>query len=103
MALGHVRALDDDAVRVLQVLQERRGAAATERGPQTGDGGAVSYPRLVLDLHGAQGREELLDEVVLLVVQRRAAEAGEAERPAQPVALRVDVLPGAGAGLDHAV
>src|SRR5205823_2289975 len=43
VALGHVRALDDDAVRVLEVLLEGGGAAPTERGPQTGDGGGVSY------------------------------------------------------------
>ena len=58
------------------------GAAATEDGPQTGDGGGVSNTRLVLDLDGAQRREQLLDEVVLLVVQRRAAEAGDAQRAA---------------------
>ena len=50
MALGHVRALDDDAVGVQQVLREVRGAAATEASPQTGDGGGVSYAGLVLDL-----------------------------------------------------
>ena len=55
-------------------------AASTERRPQTGDGGGVSYAGLVLDLDRAERREELLDQVVLLVVERRAAEAGEAER-----------------------
>ena len=33
-----------------EVLLERGGAAAPERGPQTGDGGGVSYAGLVLDL-----------------------------------------------------
>ena len=56
VALGHVRALDDDAVGVLQVLQEGGGAATTERGPQTGDGGAVSNTGLVLDLDRAHAR-----------------------------------------------
>jgi hypothetical protein len=37
----------------------------------------VSNAGLVLDLDGAERGEQLLDEVVLLVVQRRAAEAGE--------------------------
>ena len=37
MALGHVRALDYDAVRVLQILLERSCAAPSERDPQTGD------------------------------------------------------------------
>src|SRR5205809_307164 len=40
-------------------------AAAAEAGPQTGDGGGVSYPRLVLDLDRAQRGEQLLDQVVL--------------------------------------
>src|SRR5207244_1348423 len=44
VALGRVRALDDDAVGVLQVLLERGGPAPPERCPQTGDGGGVSYP-----------------------------------------------------------
>src|SRR5205085_6781189 len=50
MGLGHVRALDDDAVRVGQVLLEVRRASATEAGSQTGNRAAVSYARLVLDL-----------------------------------------------------
>ena len=54
MALGHVRALDHDAVGVLQVLLEGGGAAPAERGPQTGDGGGVSYAGLVLDLDDAR-------------------------------------------------
>src|SRR5581483_7748032 len=89
MALGHVRALDDDAVAVLEVLLERRGATTTERCPQTGDGGRMSYARLVLDLDGAERGEELLDEVVLFVVERRPAEVREPERAAH--ALVTDV------------
>ena len=95
VALGHVRALDHDAVGVLQVLLEVGGAAAPERGPQTGDRGGVSYAGLVLDLHRAERREELLDQVVLLVVERGAAEVREAERAVQragPSVVRV--LPG---------
>ena len=75
VALGHVRALDDDAVRVLQVLQEAGGAATAEGGPQTGNGGAVSNTGLVLDLDGAHRGEQLLDQVVLFVVQGGPAEA----------------------------
>ena len=77
VTFGHVGALDDDAVGVLQVLQEARGAATAERGPQTGDGGAVSNTGLVLDLYGAHGREDLLDQIVLFVVQGGAAERGD--------------------------
>ena len=87
MGLGHVRAHDDDAVGVGQVLLVVRGAAATERGSQTGNRGGVSNTGLVLDLDRAQRGEQLLDQVVLLVVQRRAAEAGEAHGAAQLVAL----------------
>ncbi len=36
MALGHVRALDDDAVRLLQVLQKARGAATANEAPRLG-------------------------------------------------------------------
>src|SRR5207253_8883316 len=55
------------------------GPAPTEGRPQTGDGGGVSYAGLVLDLDGAQGRVQLLHEVVLLVVEGRSSEAGEAQ------------------------
>ena len=74
VVLGHVRAHDHDAVRVLEVLLEGRGAASSERGAQTGHRGAVSYAGLVLDLDDAERRHQLLDQVVLLVVERRAAE-----------------------------
>ena len=80
MALGHVRTLDHDAVGVLQVLLERRCAAPTERDPQTGDRGGVSYAGLVLDLDGSESREQFLDQVVLFVVERGAAEMGERHR-----------------------
>ena len=76
VALGHVRAHDHDAVGVLQILLERRGAAATEGCPQTGDGGGVSYAGLVLDLDRTERGEELLDEVVLFVVEGGPAEDG---------------------------
>ena len=83
MALRHVRSLDQDAVGVRQVLLEGGRPSSSERRPQTGDGGGVSYTGLVLDLHRPERREQLLDEVVLLVVERRAAEAREAARAAQ--------------------
>src|SRR5919206_453738 len=83
--LGHVRAHDQDAVGVLQVLLERRGATAAERGPQTGDRGGVSYAGLVLDRHRAERREALLDQVVLLGVQRGAAEERHAQRAVERV------------------
>src|SRR3954469_25534300 len=78
VALGEVRAFDDDAVRVLQILLKGGGATAAERDPQTGDRGRVSYSRLILDLHDTEAREQLLDEVVLFVVEGGAAEMGDA-------------------------
>ena len=94
VALGHVGALDDDAVGVLQILLEGGGAAAAERDPQTGDRGGVSNTGLVFDLHDAERGEELLDQVVLFVVQRGAAQVGDAQRALDAVALRVLVFPG---------
>ena len=103
MRLRHRVALDDDAVSVLEGLLVVGGAAAPERCPQTGDGGGVSYAGLVLDLHGAHRGERLLDEVVLLVVERRAAEVREPHRAVHAVAVVVDVLPAVLAGGDHAL
>jgi hypothetical protein len=54
VVLGHVRAHDHDAVGVLEVLLEVRRTATPERGPQTGNRGAVSYACLVLDLDDAE-------------------------------------------------
>ena len=89
MGLGHVRAHEQDAIAVGQVLLVGGGRAAAERGAQTGHRGAVSYPRLVFDRHHAQAAaEQLLDEVVFLVVDRRPAEradgAHRVEQPALP-------------------
>ena len=78
VVLGHVRADVHYAVGVGEVLLEGGRPSPTERGPETRGRGGVSYPRLVLYLDSAGGREELLYEVVLLVVQRGAAEVGEA-------------------------
>src|SRR5205085_12003511 len=103
MLLGHVRAHDQDAVGVLQVLLERGGAAAPERGPQTGDRGAVSYPSLVLDRDRAGRREELLDQVVLLAVERGAAEEVHPERALQRLSVVCLLLPGLLAGADYAL
>src|SRR5204863_4485061 len=64
--------------------------------------GGMSYARLVLDLDGTERGEQLLDEVVLLVVEGRAAEVREAERAAH--ALAVDLpLPSLATRRDDAV
>src|SRR5690606_16649268 len=62
-----------------------------------------SYAGLVLDLHRAHRRERLLDEVVLLVVERGPAEVREAEGAVDAAAVVVVRLPAALAGGDHAL
>ena len=75
MVLGHRRSHDQDRVGVGEVLLRGRRAAASERGAQTGHGGAMSYTGLVADANHAQtAGEQLLDQVVLFVVEGRAAE-----------------------------
>src|SRR5204862_4120609 len=83
-----------------QVLLEDRGPASPERRPQTGDGGAVSYAGLVLDLDDSERRAQLLDQVVLFVVERRAAEVADRQRAIRGnVVLRL-LLPVLGARAD---
>src|SRR5207302_2461444 len=103
MVLGHVRAHDQDAVRVRQVLLEVGGAAPTEARPQTGDCRAVSYAGLVLDLDHAEREEQLLDQVVLLVVEGGSAKGGDPHRAVERASLRVTVLPALRARLDDAI
>src|SRR5687767_364453 len=73
MTLGHVRAHDDDAIRMLHVPRIHRRCAAPQPCPQTGDAGAVSYPRLVFDRNDPEAATELLADVVELVVEGGAA------------------------------
>ena len=105
VALGHVRAHDHDAVAVGEVLLERGGAAAPERGPQTGDRAScvICGPGSRSATAPSAG-EQLLDQVVLLVVERRAAEVGEAAAcgSARRLARRAPSQV-ARAGGDHAV
>ena len=93
MGFSHVGADDHDAIAVGQVLLEVGGTTPTERGPQTGDRGGVSYAGLVLDLYGTQRGEELLDQIVLLVVQGGAAQAGHTHGPPELATLVVTLLP----------
>src|SRR5699024_8704864 len=69
----------------------------------TGNGGGVSNAGLVLHLDGAERRVELLHEVVLLIVQRRPAEARDAAGALDGVPVRVCALPEPLAGVEHAV
>ena len=82
VGLRHVGAHEQDAVAVREILLVVGGRAAAERRAQTGHRGAMSYPRLVLDRdHAEPAAEQLLDEVVLLVVDRRPAEGADARAP----------------------
>ena len=53
MALGHVRAHDEDGVGMDEIPGKGRGTAASERDPQTGDRGGVSDPGLVFHVDDA--------------------------------------------------
>src|SRR5215207_6968441 len=59
MGLCHVGAFDQDAVRILEILQARGCPAPTVRDAQTGHRGAVSYTRLIGDPQEPQGVKEL--------------------------------------------
>src|SRR5687768_18579598 len=89
VAFGHVGALYDDAVGILQVLQVGGGAAPTVRNAQTGHRRAVSYSRLVRNSYEPQRMEELGYEVVLLVVYRGAADGGHGHGAVQIFTFRV--------------
>ena len=77
VALGHVRAHDQDGVGEPDVHLVGRGAAATERSAQTGHGRAVSDPGLVFEPDQPEGPPELELDVVPLVVHRRPAQRGD--------------------------
>src|SRR5205823_12474711 len=85
------------------ILLQVRRPASSERGPQTGNRGAMSYAGLVLDLDDAERRHQLLDQVVLFVVQRRAAEIADREGALCRVALFVLLLPVLVAGPEDAL
>src|SRR5260370_8732372 len=63
----------------------------------------MSYAGLVLDRQRRHGGEELLDQVVLLGIQRRAAQEVDAQRPLEQLPVLVLLLPGLRTGADHAV
>ena len=93
MILRHVRAHDEHGIGVGQIPQRHGGGAASEGGTQTGHRRGVSNAGLVLDADDSQpSAEQLLDEVVFLVVQRRPAERSDAHRVvhAPPVWQRLD-------------
>ena len=72
----------ESSVQVSRSLDEVIGhGAPTQASRQTGDGGAVSYAGLVLEVDDSQGAGKLGVEVALLTVQRRTADAADAFGP----------------------
>jgi len=70
MVLRHVGAHDDDAIGVCHASGVESCRAAAESCPQTGDAGAVSYPRLILDGNYSQPAHEFLADMVELDLER---------------------------------
>jgi len=93
VAFGHVRPLDDDAVGIRQIVLKGRRAAYSERDPQTGDRGGVSYTGLIFDLDYAERGEQLFNNVVLFHIERGAAHVRDAQRAPQGRAVVLFLLP----------
>src|SRR5215210_2563538 len=98
VGLGHVRALYQYTVGVLQVHQAGGGAAPTVRDAQTGHRSTVSYSCLVRYSYEPHRVEELGDEVVLLIVYRSPTDGSDRHGAAELLTLFVLVLPGLVAG-----
>ena len=100
MALGHIRAHNQDTVGVGQVPLGRGRGSPPKRSAQPGHRGAVSDPGLVLDPdHPQTARKKFLDEIVLLVVQCCAAERGYSWRVLDYLTFVVALPPGLIPGL----
>src|SRR5438128_6090435 len=76
--LGHLRAFDQSALGVCEILLRGCGSASAKRGAQTGHRAAMSYPRLVGHTDHAQaGGEKFLDQISFFVIERGAAEMAD--------------------------
>src|SRR5438270_7940996 len=67
--------------------------ASAKRGPQTGDRGRVSNTGLIFYLHYAEASEQLLNQVILFVIERRAAQVSDTERTSNRERFIIFVLP----------
>ena len=75
MLLGHRRTDDQNCIRIGKRLLRCGCSASSYRGAQTGHRRAVSNSGLVADANHAQTScEQFLDQIVLFVVQRGAAQ-----------------------------
>ncbi len=76
--LSHRRANNENGIRVRQRLLRRRCSATSYRGTQTGHRRTVSYSGLVADANHAQSpRKKFLQQIILFVVERRAAKMSD--------------------------
>ncbi len=94
VVLGHVAALHQDRLAVLEVDPVVGHRPPAERGPQTGDRGAVSKSGLVLDVSQTEQPGRLLEEVALLVRVLRAAQEADRIRPIDRNLLVANLLRG---------
>ena len=94
VVLGDVAAFHQDRLAVLQVDPVVGHRSSTERGPQTGDRGAMSKPGLVLDVDQAEQPGRFLEEVALLVGVLRAAHEADRVGPIDRNFLVADLLGG---------
>ena len=67
--LSHVRANDQHAVAVRQILQKRRAAATSEGRAEARNRSAVTDPALVLDLRDAKDAEQFGQQIALFVIE----------------------------------
>ena len=81
VVLGDVAAFHQDRLAVLQVDPVVGHRSPTERGPQTGDRGAMSKPGLMFDVGQAEQPGRFLEEVTLLVGVLRAAHEADGVGP----------------------
>src|SRR5205807_2162113 len=101
VAFGKIAALDQNAVAILQILQEGAGGTAPEACAETRHRGAVSYTGLVLDTDHAERVKELGDEIVLLIIQRCSTQRTDGKRVVDRLALFVRLLESRLARLVH--
>src|SRR6201993_1709324 len=79
--LCHVRAHNQDGIRIYEIARRSCRSASAEGGAQTGHRRAVSYTGLVADADHAQARrEELFDQIVFFVIESRATKVGHGSR-----------------------
>lgn len=69
MTFSKVTAYDEDAIAILQILQEGIGGTSPETCAETRHRGTVSYTGLVLNTNHTKRVKELGDKVVFFVIE----------------------------------